>query len=86
MKNGGMLENYLQGSDNLPAPSQPGLFAERLKRGIRCRGTYTPSGSIRLTRLIEQGHYNEAVTTAARAIEMLLEELFSELMKNVSSA
>ena len=23
-----MLENYLQGSDNLPAPSQPGLFAE----------------------------------------------------------
>ena len=35
--------------------------------------------------MIEQGHYNEAVTTAARAIEMLLEELFSELMKNVSS-
>ena len=23
-----MLENYLQGSDNLPAPSQPGLFAK----------------------------------------------------------
>ena len=36
-------------------------------------------------KLIEQGHYNEAVTTAARAIEMLLDELFNELLKNVSS-
>ncbi len=34
--------------------------------------------------LIAQGHYNEAVTTAARAIEMLLDELFGELLKNVS--
>ena len=35
--------------------------------------------------LIQQGHYSQAVTTAARAIENLLEELFNELMKNVSS-
>ena len=35
--------------------------------------------------LIEQGHYNQAVTTAARAIERLLEELFNELLKDLSS-